>query len=192
MSVPEEPKQERVWVAAGALVGVIVAGIVIGVLIFLQGGGDDGGVRAPVAPPSTRAATAGTPADLAKARDDALKAAEESLVTLNTVDSKAAQAGIDRWEAVTTSPLLEELKTKHAENLALYSGGKLSSSAKVLSSAVSRITGDGSSADVLVYLEVSTTDTKGSATKQVREKAVMLQTAGGWKLSVRTTIQPPA
>ncbi len=187
----DEPRQERVWLAAGSLIGVIVAGVVIVALVVSQGG-DGGDTRGPVTAPTTTSATSDVPEQLARARDDALKAAEEGVLALHTLDPKTAQDSITRWESVSTSPLLELLRIKHAENVALYSGSKTSISGKVIASAVARMAGDGSSADVLLHVEVSTTDAKGTTVQQKREKATMIQTADGWKVSVHLPIEPPA
>jgi Mce-associated membrane protein len=190
----KEPRQERVWLAAGALIGVIVAGILVTVGLLLSS--DDGSPppAAPVSPTSQPATvSAADPASsIGNARDESLKAAEQAVVVLNTLDYRiAAQEGLDRWESVATGALLEELRAKRAETSSTVSKAKTSTTAKVLAAAASRVAQDGSSADILVSVEVTVTDARGTPTvKQVREKLTMTRTGDGWKVGAISTVEP--
>ena len=49
---------------------------------------------------------------------------------------------------------------------------------------------DATSADVLVAVQVFTTDQKGSTAKLVRDRLTITQTAQGWKISAVTVVEP--
>jgi hypothetical protein len=184
-----DARRERAWLAIGALVGVILAGVIIALLIVMGNKGATPPTR-PL-PSTTRSASGAAGAPIGAGRDDSLRTAEEAAVTLNTLDYKAVQQGLDRWEAVATTPLLDQLRTRRAEAAATAEKAKTASTAKVLAAAVSKVNPDASSADVLVVVEVTTTDAKNAtSTKQLRERLSVLQTAQGWKISAAAIIQP--
>jgi Mce-associated membrane protein len=190
----QEPRQERVWLAAGALIGVVVAGVVVAVGLVLSGddGAPTGGAPVPPTSQSVSVPAADPAAGMGVARDESLRAAEEAVAVLNTLDyHTAAQEGLNRWESVATGALLEELRAKRAETSSTVSKAKTSTTAKVLAAAVSRLAQDGSSADVLASVEVTQTDARGNPTvKQVREKLTMTRTGDGWKVSAISTVEP--
>jgi Mce-associated membrane protein len=193
MTEPEQPEEprERLWLVAGALVGVIVAGVLIGV--FVLTGDNDPGVPASRVPrPSTPAGPATADAGrISAARDESLRAAEAAAVVLNTLDHRDVRLGLERWESVATNPLLDELSAKRAETLAAVQKAKTTSTAKVLAAAVSRVAADNLGTEVLVAVEVTVVDANGdSAVSQIRQKLGMVQTGMGWKVSALTRVEP--
>lgn len=182
-------RQERVWLSAGALVGVVVAGLAVAIVVLTgKGGGSN-----PAAPPlssTTAAPPVGTGQALASARDESLKAAEDAVVVLNTLDYHSAASDLTHQESVATAPLLDELKARHDATAANAEKAKTVSTAKVLAAAVSKIAQDNSSAEVLVSVEVTVTDPKGPNVKQLRQKLTMLHTGEGWKTSALATVEP--
>jgi hypothetical protein len=190
MNAPHEVRRERAWLAIGALVGVIVAGAIIAVLVIMGNkGGTPPARQLPATTASASGAVAGAP--VGTTRDDSLRIAEEAAPALNTLDYKTLQQGLDRWEALATAPLLDELKSKRAGLASTVEKAKTASTAKVLAAAVSKVSLDASSADVLVLVEVKTTDAKNASTvKQLRQRLTVAQTAQGWKISAIATIEP--
>lgn len=194
MTTPEEPSEsrERVWVAAGALVGVVVAGVVLAVTVLLSSKSSPAPTE--YTPGSSSTSTSGGPATKTAAiRDESLKAAESAVVVVNTLDYKALDQGLDQWESVAASPLLDDLKAKRGEASTAATKAKSSSTAKLLAAAVATIAADGNSTDVLASVEVTTTEPKGGpAVRQLRFKLTMSATPQGWKLSAVTPVEPPA
>jgi hypothetical protein len=183
--------RERAWLAIGALVGVIVAGAVIGVLIVLSGGHG----TPPARPLTSSTASSGAVAEapVGTARDDSLRVAEEAGITLNTLDYRTAAQTLDAWEALATGSLLDDLRAKRAETASAVAKSKTTSTAKVLAVGVSKVAPDATSADVLVAVQVTTTEAKGApTTKLVRDQLTVMQTAQGWKISAVTLIEPGA
>jgi Mce-associated membrane protein len=181
-------RREQVWLIAGALAGVIVAGVIVALLIVSGSRGGSPPARPTTAGSSTGGAQSGVP--FGTSRDDSLRAAEEAAVTLNTLDYKNVQPGLDRWEAVAAGPLLDQLKARRPDAASTAEKAKSASTAKVLVAAVSKISPDASSAEVLALVEVTVTDSKGTTTKQVREKLGVIQTAAGWKISAISPVEP--
>jgi Mce-associated membrane protein len=188
MTTENEPNEQReqTWPAVGALAGVIVGGVLIAVLIVLTSGKSGPPGRPVTSTPGTPGAAAGPP--VGTARDDSLRIAEEAGITLNTLDYRTAARTLDAWEALATGPLLDELKAKREETMSSATKAKAASSAKVLAAGVSMVAQDATSADVLVAVQVSTTDQKGSTTRLVRDRLTITQTAQGWKISAVTVV----
>jgi Mce-associated membrane protein len=182
-------RREQVWLIGGALAGVIVAGVIVALLIVSGSRGGNPPARSTTAGSSTGGgAQSGVP--FGTNRDDSLRAAEEAAVTLNTLDYKTVQPGLDRWEAVAAGPLLDQLKARRSEAASTAEKAKSVTTAKVVVAAVAKISPDASSAEVLALVEVTVTDSKGTTTKQVREKLGVIQTAAGWKISAISTVEP--
>jgi Mce-associated membrane protein len=184
------PSREQVWLSVGAIVGVMLAGVLVTVLLVT--GNQSSPAQLPASSPSSTAVTTTSEGgQVATARDASLKAAEEAAVVLNTLDYHNADRGLTQWESVATSPLLDELKGKHAQNVDDVEKARTTSTAKVLAAAVSRVAADASSADVLVSVEVTVADSKGASTvKLLREKITMTSIGDGWKVSAIAMIEP--
>jgi Mce-associated membrane protein len=181
-------RREQIWLISGALAGVIVAGVIVALLIVSGSRGGSPPARPTTAGSSSSGGQSGVP--FGTNRDDSLRAAEEAAVTLNTLDYKTVQPGLDRWEAVAAGPLLDQLKTRRSEAASTAEKAKSASTAKVVVAAVAKISPDASSAEVLALVEVTVTDSKGTSTKQVREKLSVIQTAAGWRISAISTVEP--
>ncbi len=191
MSTQEwRPSREQVWLSVGAIVGVVLAGVLVVVLLVTDNQSTPAQIPAN-SPSPTTATTTGEGGQLATARDASLKAAEEAAVVLNTLDYHNAEQGLTQWESVATSPLLDELKGKHAQNVDDVEKARTTSTAKVLAAAVSRVAADTSSTDVLISVEVTVADSKGASTvKLLREKVTMTSTGDGWRVSAIAMIEP--
>ncbi|MFL6141517.1 MAG: hypothetical protein ACJ72N_06565 [Labedaea sp.] len=184
-----ESRRERVWLIGGTALGVLFAGLIVGLLVV--SGNKTGTPPTGQLPTVTRSGVSAA-APIGTARDDSLRTAEEAAIALNTLDYRAAQQGLEKWESLATAPLLDGLKAGHAAAASSVEKAKTNTAAKVLGAAVSKVAPDGSSADVLVVVQVTVMDTKGASTsKQVRERLTVTQTATGWKISAVQAIEPP-
>lgn len=174
-------------VVLGALSGVLVAAGVVA-LLFLPGAGHgmsgDSGAGSPSA-----SATATVGASVAATRDEARRAAEDIAVVLATLDAAGLDAGLDRWEQVSTAPLLDTLRERRADVADDTREAGTTTTAVVSSAAVSRLTAD--SADVLVVLQV-TVDSKETdpVVDTRREVLTVVRADGGWRASTLTVQDP--
>jgi hypothetical protein len=194
---PDEPdertqhaRQERVWLSAGALVGVVVAAIVIGVLVLA---GNGGGGTSPSAPTPAGTASVDPGAAVATARDESLKAAEAAVIVLNSLDYHNTADSLNKRESLASAPLLDELRSKRGETATAAEKNKISSTAKLLVAAVSKVSQDNSSTEVLASVEVTVTDPKAAAptVKQLRQKLTMIHIGDGWKTSTFANVDAP-
>lgn len=176
------------WVVVlGALLGVLVAAGVVA-LLFLPGAGQDLPGDAGAGSPSTSAA-ATVGASVAATRDEARRAAEDIAVTLATLDADGLDAGLDRWEQVSTSPLLETLRERRSEVADDTRRAGTTTTAVPSSAAVSRLTAD--SADVLVVLRVTVSSDDGDPVVSTRREVVtVVRVDGGWRAGALTVQDP--
>ncbi|HEV2782313.1 MAG TPA: hypothetical protein VGX25_23220 [Actinophytocola sp.] len=180
-----EERRERTWLLAGALIGALAAGLLLAVFLVIG----NAGAPSPGSRPATSSGSSIPP--VVGVRDESLAAAEQAAVVLNTLDFRTVEQGLDAWEKIATTPLLEELRAKRAETAAEVQRARTATSAKVLSAAVAKIAIDNSGTEVLLLVEVTTTDAKGAATvTQVREKLGMLATGQGWQVTSRVVVEP--
>lgn len=117
------------------------------------------------------------------ARDDALAAAGDGVVVMNTLDYRHLDAGLDRWAEVTTGSLHDEVVSGRAQSEQAIAAAKSVTKAEVLFAAVKEVDERAGSATVLVALHVDVS-TGGAAptAKYMRIQATLLRTGQGWKL----------
>lgn len=189
--VPDQnSRQERVWLSAGAVIGVIVAGLVIAVVVLT---GNPDGDASSGAPPTAGSSSVNPGAAVAAARDASLRAAEEDVIVLNTLDYRNTAENLNRWESVASTPLLDELRSKRTDTANAAEKTKTTTTAKLLFAAVAKLSPDNSQAEVLASVELTITDPKGPPTvKQVRQKITMIHIGDGWKASGFTNVESPS
>jgi len=154
----------RAWVPVlAALVGVAV--LAAGLLVWWRAAHD-------------------ADADRAGVRDTALIAATQDIATMNTLDYRAVDAGLARWQAVTTGTLHDQLAQVGAADRKLLAQQQKISTGKVIDAAVVDL-GAGT-ATVIASVEVtvrSGTDPGATPTvKRNRFTADLVHTGGTWKL----------
>ncbi|WP_199430386.1 hypothetical protein [Qaidamihabitans albus] len=118
-------------------------------------------------------------------RDAALDAGREHVARLTTLDHNDVDAGIDRWLAVSTGALRDELAgTGEDTKRALREGGTVATG-EVLDAAISELDPAAGTARMLVSVEITTSGGNGGepATTRNRFTAQLRQTGEGWKLS---------
>lgn len=121
---------------------------------------------------------------VAEARDVVLVDAKEAAVSLNSLDFQAVEAGLDRWEQVSTGGLLEEFRTNRAEYAQLVTESRRTTEATVPAAAVAELDLRSGIARVLVGVDVQVT-AEGQEPTLFRQRLQMemTRTDQGWKAS---------
>ncbi|MER5635398.1 hypothetical protein ABT095_00380 [Kitasatospora sp. NPDC002227] len=120
----------------------------------------------------------------ARARDQALAAAEQAVQNMNTLDHADLARGLDLWEASTTGDLHSQLVQGRADFSKQVAQAQTVSTAKVLAGAVTELDERAGRAAVLVALRITVQAPKQQpATKESRMLGELTRTATGWKLS---------
>lgn len=120
---------------------------------------------------------------VAEERDAVLIAGREHIETLNSLDYRKVQDGLDDWSKVTTGLLHDQFAKVGAEQRKLLADQKKISAGKVVDAAV--LTLDGRTATVIAAVEISVTE-EGAAgeptVKRNRFAATMRKVGAEWKL----------
>lgn len=133
-----------------------------------------------------RSAASGGASDVAKMRDDALRAAEQGSINLTTLDYRHVQQGLDRWKASTTGSLHTQLT---APNLVQQftkqeQQRKAVSTSKVKDGVITELDANAGKASALVIVNVTVTQAGGKPTTKLEPLEWNLTlTKSGWKLS---------
>ena len=120
----------------------------------------------------------------ATTRDEVLAVGREHVATLTTLDYHDVDGGIEKWLAVSTGGLRDELAATDATTRKSLTDGATVATGRVLDAAVSELDTRTGAAKLLVSVEISTA--KGDAppaAKRNRFVAALSRTDGGWKLS---------
>ena len=120
----------------------------------------------------------------ATARDEVLAAGREQVATLTTLDYHDVDGGIDKWLAVSTGGLRDELAATDATVREQLADNATVATGRVLDAAVSELDARAGSAKLLVSVEISTAkDGSPPLSKRNRFVAGMSRVDGVWKLS---------
>lgn len=120
----------------------------------------------------------------ATARDEVLAVGRTQVATLTTLDYHDVDGGIDKWLAVSTGGLRDELAATDAKTRQQLEDNATVATGRVLDAAVSELDTRVGSAKLLVSVEISTAKEGGPpAAKRNRFVAGMSRVDGGWKLS---------
>lgn len=120
----------------------------------------------------------------AATRDEVLATGREQVATLTTLDYHDVDAGIDRWLAVSTGGLRDELAATDEATRKSLTDGATVATGRVLDAAVSELDERSGTAKLLVSVEISTArEGAPPAAKRNRFVAAMSRTEDGWKLS---------
>lgn len=157
-----------------SIVALVLAGGVVAVVLATSGVDK-------TAEPSRKA---DPDAGLAAARDAAIEAGAEAAKTLNTLDYTNLEEGLDRWEAVTTGDLHEELVSRRAAGGTELADARTRTEATVRTAALAEFDAREGTARLLVALDVDIRPENGEArTSQLRLSLTLAETADGWKAS---------
>lgn len=135
----------------------------------------------------------GSAADAQQDRDAALKAARQLAVTLQTINPKRPEEGLDSWEAAATGDLLVQLRRDRGKYLDQLKKSPSTSSASVLETALSDLDVSSGTATAITALDVTQStvvdDKLGSpTTRALRVKLTLKKTDAGWKASSTSII----
>ncbi len=119
-----------------------------------------------------------------RTRDDVLRAGEQAIQNLNTLDYRTAQQGIRVWEDSTTGDLHNQLVSGSSTFLDQIAAAKTVTVAKVLDGAVTELDEHAGKASVIVAVDITVTPETGQPTdKRERLSGQLTRTSTGWKLS---------
>jgi Mce-associated membrane protein len=117
-------------------------------------------------------------------RDEVLRAGEQAVQNLNTLDYRNLNQGLKLWQDSTTSELYREIVQGRAGFERALREGKTITSAKVLEAAVTELDVHAGKASVIVGIQITVTPPKGNpAIKKPRLMGELTRTSTGWKLS---------
>jgi Mce-associated membrane protein len=120
----------------------------------------------------------------ATARDEVLAVGRTQVATLTTLDYHDVDAGIEKWLAVSTGGLRDELAATDAETRERLAANATVATGRVVDAAVSELDTRAGSAQLLVSVEISTAkDGSPPSAKRNRFVAGMSRVDGTWKLS---------
>ncbi|MFI0943651.1 hypothetical protein [Streptomyces sp. NPDC021020] len=123
-------------------------------------------------------------ASFARTRDTVLAAAEQAVQNLNTLDHSDLDHGLDIWESSTTGDLHTQLTQGRADFAKQVQQAQTTTTAKVLSGAVTELDTRTGKASVMVALRITVQAPKQQpAVKESRMLGELTRTASGWKLS---------
>jgi Mce-associated membrane protein len=117
-------------------------------------------------------------------RDDALRAGEQAVQNLNTLDYRSLGPGLKLWQDSSTSELYQQIVQGRPQFEQAVQKAKTITSAKVLDAAVTELDQHAGKAGVIVALQITVTPPKGEPTiKKTRLVGQLTRTSTGWKLS---------
>jgi Mce-associated membrane protein len=137
----------------------------------------------------------GSSAKDATARDDALAAARQIAVNLQTLDYNNVDKGLAIWESSSTGPLLTEFQKNHQQYADQIRKVQTSTSAKLVDAALSDVDVAAGKAKAIASVDVTTSQTANGApslpvTKQVRIALDLVRTPdAGWKAASASAIR---
>lgn len=116
-------------------------------------------------------------------RDEVDRVARSAIRTMNTLDYRKLDAGLEDWADATTGPLHDEIANLAPEKKKQLTDAKPVTSAKVTSSAVKDLDDRGGKATVIAAIEKSVQTGNGKPqTSYQRIQATLMRTKDGWKL----------
>ncbi|HEY7593497.1 MAG TPA: hypothetical protein VH969_10115 [Actinophytocola sp.] len=116
-------------------------------------------------------------------RDEVDRVARAAIVTMNELDYRKLDEGLENWADATTGPLHDEIANLNADKKKQLKDAKPVTSAKITSSAVKELDDRAGKATVIAAIEktVQTGNSKPQQSYQ-RIQATLTRTKDGWKL----------
>jgi Mce-associated membrane protein len=184
-----QPPRRRLGalLVTGLALVVVAAGLLVWSVIGMVSAGDDvDGARqaATAASQHLKDLREDDAVEVKTVRDQALQAGRKGVVTMNTLDYREIDAGLDEWERITTGDLHDEVVNGRAQSKQAITNARSVTEAKVLSSAVQDVNAQAGTAIVLVALKVDISTAGADPTsKYMRMKTTLQRTDQGWKLA---------
>ena len=128
-------------------------------------------------------ANSGT-SDSAAARDEALLAARQDIVVLNTLDYRRVESGLQRWSDASTGALHAQLARVSSDERKRIAAAQTVTTAKVLDAAVVNLDTATGSAMVIASVELTVHPAgKPAQLKRERLRAQLVRVGDTWKVS---------
>jgi len=122
-------------------------------------------------------------------RDAALRDAQQTALTLNTLDYRHVQDGLTLWEQSATGSLLNQLRSNRDSYARAITDSSTVSNGNVIDAAVASLDERAGTAQVLVGLDVTSQVDKGDpGCVHRRVHLDMARTGHGWKVSNLTPV----
>jgi Mce-associated membrane protein len=119
-----------------------------------------------------------------RTRDDVLRAGEQAIQNLNTLDYRNVDQGLALWAGSTTGDLHQQIEQGRAQFEQQVRAAKTRSTARVLDGAVTELDDRTGKASVIVAVQITVTPATGRpTTKLSRLKGQLTRTPSGWQLS---------
>jgi Mce-associated membrane protein len=137
----------------------------------------------------------GSAAKSAVARDEALAAARQIAVNLQTLDFNTVDKGLSIWESSTTGPLLTEFQKNRQQYADQIRKVQTTTNARLIDAALSDLDLGAGKAKAVASVDVTTTQMDNGApslpvTKQVRIALDLVRTPdAGWKADAASAIR---
>jgi Mce-associated membrane protein len=122
---------------------------------------------------------------LARARDQVQRAGRQEIATLNTLDPRQSDAGMNRWLDATTGALRDELRRTSAQDRQKITQTQVSAEGTVTDLAVTELEERAGTAQVIATVQI---DLGSSGTERKRFTAVLARTGDDWKLTSLTAV----
>jgi Mce-associated membrane protein len=138
----------------------------------------------------------GSDAETAITRDDALVAARQIAVNLQTLDHATVDRGLDTWQDSATGPLLDEFRKNRQQYADQVRTARVSSTARVIDVALSSLDVAAGTARAIASVDVKTVqEVNGTLslpiTRQVRIQLDLVRTPdAGWKAAQAAAVRP--
>jgi len=121
-------------------------------------------------------------------REEVLRDARQVILNLEAINYETLDADLTRWESSVTGPLLEEFRSSRDRYADQVRKTQATAEATIVEAAVTKLNPTAGTADVLVFVNLVTTEHKdgketGRAEKRQRIKLEMTRTDDGWKAS---------
>ena len=127
--------------------------------------------------------------DVAKARDDLLKAGGTAIVLFNTLDYQKVDQGLDAWERASAGELHDDVVSGRERSRQAIQNARSSTTAKALEVAVTELDARAGTGSLLAAMKVTlTAEGKPPQDKFTRIQAKAQRTPDGWKLTALTNV----
>lgn len=122
--------------------------------------------------------------DRARVRDEVDRVARQAIITFNTLDYRKADEGLDKWLAVSTGDLHNEVAGRRESGKKAIEAAKNVTTAEVLSLAITDLNEfDGTATLIATVKVVVTPEGKQPTPKWLPIQGALQRTPDGWKLS---------
>jgi Mce-associated membrane protein len=122
-------------------------------------------------------------------RDLVLRAGQQQIAALNSMDDTRVDAGLQRWLDASTGPLHDQLRRDLAPSRQRIQQARTSAVGTVVDAAVTALDVRAGSAQIIASVRIQLTPHGGTAGLQrKRYEAGLWRTPGGWKLKSLTAI----